>query len=222
MSITWIAEAGSNHKGVKSLAYEMIRQSAEAGASLVKFQLGHRQHGSPVQQMRYAPMEWAPFLKESCDFFGVEFCASIFSYEGLKLARKVGMKRYKVAYKTARENWALVEEMAKDHKEMFMSGSRVPISNMDKCRTLYCVPEYPTYHYQLPKEFGKQGQFYGLSSHVHGFADSLVAVARGAKVVEKHLTLDKTESSIKDNWFALSPIEFAEMVRVGNTIARTV
>jgi sialic acid synthase SpsE len=37
------AEIGSNHKGIKSLAFAMIREAAMAGADLIKFQLGHPQ-----------------------------------------------------------------------------------------------------------------------------------------------------------------------------------
>ena len=34
----WVAEIGSMHKGDKSLAFEMIRQAKEAGATIAKFQ----------------------------------------------------------------------------------------------------------------------------------------------------------------------------------------
>ena len=47
-----------------------------------------------------------------------------------------------------------------------------------------------------------------------------MAIGRGATVIEKHVTLYKTEESIKDNQFALSFEEFAEMVRIGRAMSR--
>ena len=40
--------------------------------------------------------------------------------------------------------------------------------------------------------------------------------------MEKHVTLDKTEESIKDNAFAISPQEFADMVKYGKEIHRLI
>ena len=47
-----------------------------------------------------------------------------------------------------------------------------------------------------------------------------MAVARGARYIEKHVTLDPTEESIRDNAFSSTPDEFAEMVRVGREMER--
>ncbi|MHA2070124.1 MAG: N-acetylneuraminate synthase family protein [Candidatus Thorarchaeota archaeon] len=71
----------------------------------------------------------------------------------------------------------------------------------------------------MPKDFPKLG-YYGYSSHVHGIADVMLAISRGAKLVEKHVTLDKTEGSIKDHSFSLSFDEFAHMVRLGRRLEK--
>ena len=88
-------------------------------------------------------------------------------------------------------------------------------------KNVFVVPKYPTYPdmFQMPEKFD---EYYGYSSHMHGIADALVAVARGAKYIEKHVTLDKTEESIKDNHFALSFREFRAMVFTGTEMARLV
>ena len=52
----------------------------------------------------------------------------------------------------------------------------------------------------------------GLSDHTLGIAVSLGAVARGAAIVEKHLTLDKALPG-PDHRASLEPSEFAELVR---------
>ena len=51
----------------------------------------------------------------------------------------------------------------------------------------------------------------GLSDHTSGIISPTVAVALGAKVVEKHFTTDKDLPG-RDNKFAVDPAEFASMV----------
>jgi len=210
----------------------MIRQAALAGATIVKFQLGHYtgcRTPDPIQSMRVAPMNWAPDLKEWCDYWGVEFMASVFSMSGLRVARSIGQERYKFPSRVAFASHSdedydeLLLRVLELKKETFVSDPGF-ICTAPLFRRLYCVPRYPTYPGQvnIPQHFGLGVWYYGYSSHVHGYADALVAVVRGAKYVEKHVTLSKVESSIKDNSFALSFGEFTEMVKVGNEIARLV
>jgi len=212
----FVAEIGSNHKGIKSLAFEMIRQAKLAGADVAKFQLGH---AGPEDKIRYPPMEWARELKDWCDFHDIEFMASIFSEEALELAERIGQERYKIAYMM--KNDPLAIKVAHTKKEVFVSGAE----NGRRGYGLACVPCYPTYpeDIRMPNSFGAApGEVYGYSSHVHGIEDALMAIARGAQYIEKHVTLDKTEESIRDNAFALSFDEFAEMVRIGRGMARLV
>ncbi len=225
----FVAEIGSNHKGIKALAHEMIRKSAEAGADIIKFQLGHKKHptsyADPVVgnlHLRYID-DWAPELKEWCEYYGAEFMASIFSEDGLKVAKSIGMKRYKIAHQMA-NNWELCKKIAHEAHETFVSSIRFAqkwIETPTIYRPLFVTTEYPMYPSNLKMPLDFDG-YYGYSSHVPGIADSLLAIARGAVLVEKHVTLDKTEESIKDNHFALSFEEFKLMVDVGTSLARLV
>ncbi len=52
----------------------------------------------------------------------------------------------------------------------------------------------------------------GYSGHERGFHVAVAAVARGAKIIEKHFTVDKTMEG-NDHKVSLLPDEFAEMVR---------
>jgi len=209
------AEIGSNHKGIPSLAYEMIRQSALAGADLVKFQLGHWKPKQPgVQAMRRWPTDNAEQLMEWCDFWGVEFFSSIFSMEGLKIARAIGQQRYKFPSRKAFRSHSdedydeLLEELLTEGKEVWASGHNV-----------FVVPEYPQYPpIVIPATFPDDKE--GYSSHVHGYADATVAIARGAKYIEKHTTLAKMDDSLKDNHFALTFDEFAEMTKLGREMEK--
>lgn len=212
------AELGSNHKGQESLAFEMIRQFSMAGATICKFQLGH-QKDDPIRYIDNV----APKLNKWCNHFDVEFMASIWTLEALDLARSLGMKRYKIAHQIALSNNAyqkkLVAEILSDGKETFLSGSNKHFKS--NVRSIYVSGEYPTYpdDIGMPNKFS-EGYWYGYSDHTHGISAPLMAIARGAKFVEVHCTLDKTEESIRDNHFACTPDEFATLVRLGRQIAR--
>lgn len=90
-------------------------------------------------------------------------------------------------------------------------------SGAPKVIPLHCVTKYPTPFEAvnmprmdwLRKEFGVAG----FSDHSVGKHACIAAVARGATVIEKHLTFDKTDPRSLDNPGALLPEEFAALVR---------
>lgn len=219
----WVAEVGSAHKGVPSLAYEYIRAFSEAGANVLKFQFGWTKEAQEAQGLEYNPVryvdEWAPDLKKWCNEFGVKLMASIWSRKGLTTADDVGIDYYKVAYKLHGSQFTdSLENKIRIHaayheKECYISGLNI-----------FCISEYPTYPERLniPNRFGfLSGDGYeGYSDHSHGIEACLLAVARGATYIEKHVCLDKTDLVTKDTPFSATPAEFAEMVRVGSGIRR--
>ena len=60
--------------------------------------------------------------------------------------------------------------------------------------------------------------FTGLSDHTIGIELPLIAITRGATIIEKHLTLDKSDTTIRDHALSLSPKEFKDLVDLGNSI----
>jgi sialic acid synthase SpsE len=210
----FVAEIGSNHKGELAIAHEMIRQAALAGADIAKFQFR-----DPDDEIRGLAIRNPSQLASWCEHYGIEFVASIFSFEALEVARSIGMPRLKIAHSVARSNSVLCGAIAEGPEEVFVSHGDYYFANWHR---LFVIPRYPTYPDELviPEVFGDK--WYGYSSHAYGIADALVAIARGAKYVEKHVTLDKTETSIKDNHFALTFEEFQAMAFIGTEMARLV
>ncbi len=82
---------------------------------------------------------------------------------------------------------------------------------------LHCTTEYPSPYSSinlkvldtLKMSFGLE---VGLSDHSPGIFTPLAAVARGAKVIEKHFTLDRTLHG-PDHKASLEPNELTEMVK---------
>lgn len=81
---------------------------------------------------------------------------------------------------------------------------------------LHCVSEYPA----KPENFSLNqmacieetyGVSFGLSDHSPGHLIAVAATALGARVIEKHLALDRDASSV-DGAFSMLPDEFSEMV----------
>ena len=47
-----------------------------------------------------------------------------------------------------------------------------------------------------------------------------MAVSRGAHVIEKHFTLDKSDTTIRDHALSATPQEFFQMVQIGSQIRK--
>lgn len=91
-----------------------------------------------------------------------------------------------------------------------------------KVTLLHCTTEYPALNHDLNlaamnslrRHFGCR---VGFSDHSKGIMVAVAAVALGAAVIEKHLTLDKKMIG-PDHAMSLEPDEFAEMVRGIRTV----
>ena len=217
----WCAEIGSMHKGDKSLAFELIRQAKQSGATIAKFQFGwtddaQKKYAGNINPIRYVD-DWAEDLKRWCDYFDIELMASIWSIEGLETARRIGMKRYKIAHQMRDER--LIAEILSDGKETFFSNDEE--NDEPHIKHIFCSPHYPCYPEQVNiPDFYPRGWYYGYSDHTHGIEACLLAVARGTQYIEKHFCLDKADLVVRDTPFSATPQEFAEMVRIGNGISR--
>ena len=69
----------------------------------------------------------------------------------------------------------------------------------------------------MPKDF-LNSPYYGFSDHSIGIEPSLLAITRGAKVIEKHFSLDKSDTTIRDHALSLTPKEFSLLVENGRQL----
>lgn len=202
-----IAEIGINHNGNIHLAHELIKQAKQCGADVAKFQFYDPDKifgpkGSHPDKKNYEfaltvsfNFEQAKTLNRWCAEEGIEFMASVFDEERFEWMESLGMKRYKIASRAV-ENTTLCKRIFATGKEAFISlgfweEEKLPYA-YEHARYLYCVAKYPAEYkdIKLPISF-KATPYEGFSDHTIGIEASLVAVARGATIIEKHFTLNK-------------------------------
>ena len=220
-----VAEIGLNHDGNFDLAYELIRQVKMAGVDAAKFQFGWRCRPGEINEID-APR--AQQLKTWCDDIGLAMFASIITEEGLALAHEIGMAQYKIASRTVMDNPALCERILAEGKPTYVSLGMWnqpvwPFGPPNRTMLyLYCRSKYPAYPSDLadfPHAFRADG-YYGYSDHCHGIAACLLAAARGAQYIEKHVTLNKTSQVIRDHVLSATPDELRLLTTLGPELAR--
>jgi N,N'-diacetyllegionaminate synthase len=220
----FIAEIGMNHNGHFGLAGELIKQAKLAGADIVKFQLGWRDGEGEINQIT---PEIISNLQRSADFYGIELLFSIITPRAWEMIKPFKFQRYKIASRTIKDYLPMVEEIVAQGKNTIISlgmweGEGLPLKQADNIDYLWCRSSYPAEPWDLtemPKDFTKT-PYAGYSDHSMGIEAPLLAISRGAKIIEKHFTLDKSDTTIRDHALSATPAEFSEMTRLGRTMAR--
>lgn len=172
--------------------------------------------------------EWLPILKEVCIKNGVKFMSTPFDEPSLKLLQDIDIDIIKIASFDL-GNLPFINRIAKLGKPIAMS---VGGGNIDQIRStvevllqhnsdlaiLHCVSEYPCEFTRLgldniPKlieEF--PNCVIGSSDHFNGTLSGPIAYVKGARVFEKHVTLNRAWKGT-DHSFALEREGFRKFVR---------
>ena len=222
----FVAEIGLNHDGSFDLARELVRQAQLAGADFAKFQFGWRD--GPGEINSFEREQWVA-IKQWCDYVGVEMLVSVIREDTLELAEALEFSTYKIASRTVIDHPKLCERILSLGRPTYVSlgmweGSEFPFGppGGSLLRYVYCRSKYPTNPADLtsmPPTFSEDG-FFGYSDHSLGIDTCLTAIARGARYVEKHFTLDKTSQVIRDHVLSATPKEFRQLVDLGRPMAQ--
>ena len=175
----------------------------------------------------YTPWEWQKIIKNECAKYGLDFLSTPFDKTAVDYLEDIGCEAYKIASFEIIDI-PLIEYTASKGKPMIIScgmASKEEIKDaIEACHRvgnynitiLKCCSEYPSNPSNLNIEtisdiknsFDVQ---VGLSDHSMGFLADVVAVAKGAKVIEKHFCLSRSIKNA-DSDFSMEPQEFKEMV----------
>lgn len=189
-----------------------------------------------LYQEAYTPWEWQPKLMEEAKKAGVICFSSPFDFTAVDFMESMGMPAYKVASYEINDI-PLLRKIAGLHKPVILAtGIAYPedISRaLSVCREegnedvllLKCVSSYPAPYEDIhlrniPTLAREYDCLTGISDHTMGGIVAAGAVALGARMVEKHLTL-RREDGGPDAAFSMEPEEFAAMVRDIRTIEKS-
>lgn len=224
--IEFIAEIGMNHNGNFGLIPELIRQASQSGANYAKFQLGWRDKADEINSLGKEEVE---YICKYCDFFSIKPLFSVFHADALDLLLSTSYDKsaIKVASRTLANDPDLVRKIALFFRRLFISTgmverSFIPDLAISNAEYLWCVSEYPLHPFNIndfPDEF-TSGTFCGLSDHTQGPGLAMIAASRGARIIERHFTLDKSNTTIRDHALSSTPDEFRDLVLRCNDISR--
>ena len=234
-----IAEAGVNHNGDMGMARQLIDAAVRSGADAVKFQTFKAERvitaGAPKAEYQKATtdanesqmemirrFELSPEnhreLMSYCEERGIIFMSSFFDEESADLLEGLDMAVFKVPSGEI-TNLPLLAHTAAALRVIREAG------NPDLV-LLHCVSNYPADPADVNlSAMGTMSAAFGVpvgySDHTLGVEVSLAAVALGACMIEKHLTLDRGLPG-PDHRASLEPEEFTVMVRGIRVVESTI
>lgn len=230
-----IAEASINHDGNLDRALEMIEIARDAGCTAIKYQTYRTEEFcrpddamfDTFKRCELPPPAWR-FLKEACDIFGIILLSTPQNPSDLEILLKVGMPAIKVGSDNFC-NLSLLKEYAKHGLPMLLSTGmsdhaelhEVVLQTVGIERVfMICTSQYPAPIDEVNiRRIDSLIQYIGLqwigfSDHTHKESDtaSVMAVALGACVFERHFTLSRDLPGPEHAW-ACEPHDLRRWVR---------
>jgi pseudaminic acid synthase len=184
----------------------------------------------------YTPWEWQPKLKQVANDLGMDLFSSAFDPTAVDFLEKMEVPAYKVA-SFELVDILLIQKMARTGKPLIVSTGMATLEEIEeaveaalqagarqiallKCTSAYPAPPEEMNLRTIPELSRRFGVPIGLSDHTMGIAVPVAAVALGACIIEKHLTLSRAVPG-PDSTFSLEPQEFKAMVEAVRTAERS-
>lgn len=235
-----VAEIGNNHEGSFDLAAKLIDLAAGAGVDAVKFQTYRTEHyisrrdRRRFQQLKSFELTFGAFerLARVAADAGVLFLSTPYDLESARFLEDL-VPAYKIASGDI-TFFPLLEAVAGTGKPLMISTGLAELDHIADAKAtieriwsqrgirqelalLHCVSSYPTPAPEanlaaigtLKAIFGDT---VGYSDHTEGIEASVVSVAAGARIVEKHFTIAKDHSGFRDHRLSAEPGDVADLV----------
>jgi len=172
--------------------------------------------------------EFLSILRDDCKKCGVKFMSTPFDEPSLKLIIDNDIEIIKIASfdlgnlplinKIAKQNKPVVISVGGGNHNQIKSSVDLLLENNIEVALLHCVSEYPCPFNKLGLEnIEKLTKNFpdctiGSSDHFNGTLSGPIAYMLGARVFEKHVTLNRSNKGT-DHSFALEPYGFRKFVR---------
>lgn len=215
---------------VKLQTYTPQTMTIDAGGDEQRLGAGTSWAGRRLGELyaeAYMPWEWQPKLAELARQMGLVLFSSPFDASSVEFLESMDCPAYKIA-SFELVDLPLLQRVAETGKPVIMSigmasweelceaVETLTASGCSELALLKCTSSYPARPEEmnlrniplLASEFGVP---VGLSDHTLGADVAVAAVALGAQIVEKHLTLSRAQGG-PDASFSLEPHEFRQLV----------
>ena len=234
-----IADTSATH--VKFQTYTADTMTIDHGAPAFRISEGHELWGGrnlySLYQEAHTPWEWHEELFSLSRSLGLEPFSTPFDTTAVDFLETLHPGLYKVASMEIGDT-PLIRRVAQTGRPMIMSTGTATLSEVDDAvaaargagctdlTLLLCTSSYPAApsdvhlsRMSLLRE--RYGVPVGLSDHTLGIDVSIAAVALGATVIERHVTLNRSAGG-PDAAFSLEPGELSRLVTAATAAAQAV
>ncbi|WP_204106219.1 MULTISPECIES: N-acetylneuraminate synthase family protein [Spirulina sp. CCY15215] len=233
-----VAEIGNNHEGNFSVAQKLVQEAASCGVDAVKFQTFKTEHyvshsdrarferlkSFELSQEQFTELSQLArslnliFISTPFDLGSAEFlaplvdCYKVASSDNTfyPLIRQITTTGKSLIISCGLSNFSEIQNTVK-----FVEQQSIDIQ--EKLAILHCVSSYP-----VPKDQAnlRSIQFLadrfnctvGYSDHTLGIEAAVLAVGLGARIIEKHFTLDRHYSDFRDHQLSADPKDMEMLV----------
>ncbi|TWP35131.1 pseudaminic acid synthase [Leekyejoonella antrihumi] len=232
--VRMVADSGA--QAVKLQTYKPETITIESDAPDFRLSEGHELWGGrtlwDLYQEAHTPWEWHEPIFSLAKELGLVAFSSPFDPTAIDLLEDLDTPAYKIASSEI-VDLPLIRLAASKGKPMIISTGMASVSEIDaaveaarstgneQIVVLSCTADYPADPSEsnlrgIPLMRDTFGTPIGLSDHTTGIGAALAAVALGACVVEKHVTLARDGGGV-DSSFSLEPQELNALVRESRT-----
>jgi sialic acid synthase SpsE len=240
-SVYIIAEIGNNHEGNFDTAKLLLQKAAECGVNAVKFQTFLTDYyvsnadEARFKRLKSFELTFDQFTKlsELARDLDVDFISTPFDLksahfligicDALKVSSGdinffplievvVGSGR-PFFISTGASDLSMVVSTFEYVRKIMASGANHSNFAFFHCVSSYPVPVDEANLLSIPFLKSELKCTVGYSDHTLGTDASVMAVALGARVIERHFTLDKNYSSFRDHQLSSDPVEMKNLVQ---------
>lgn len=185
-----------------------------------------------LYQKASTPWEWHAELKSIANDLGMDLFSSPFDATAVEFLETLDVPAYKIASFEIIDV-PLLRKVAATGRPVIVSTGLASLEEIEqavqtlqnngcnevallKCTSAYPAPPESMNLKTLPDLASRFNIPVGLSDHTLDHHSAITSVALGGSIIEKHLTLSRTEEG-PDSSFSLEPAEFAELVNAIRT-----
>ena len=175
----------------------------------------------------YTPWEWHKELRDYAHSLGLEFFSTTFDITSVDFLEELNVPCYKISsfeindlflieYTAKKQKPILLSLGLAEEQEIWEAVNTIRSTGNNQICLLKCTSSYPALisdaNIVMIKDIKERFHVEaGISDHTLGCSAAVGAFCLGARVIEKHIVLDKNDNTV-DAAFSMDPEEFHNMV----------